>query len=425
MLNRRSFLKTSAAFAAPLVIPATAFGANEKVGLAYIGVRSRGDQNFGGFKGTGRTVPVAFCDVDTANYDKIHKSAKSMGYDNVPRVKDYREVIDRSDVDAIVVSTPDHWHALPTIDACRAGKDVYCEKPLSLRIDEGRAMVDAARENKRVVQTGSQQRSGGEFLRACTIVRNGLIGNIKEVQVGLPGNNHPGDPGQPTEPPASLDYDLWLGPAPKVSYIAKRVHYNFRFWWDYSGGQMTNFGAHHIDIARWGLDVDDVCPSLTEGKATFNEDGWYEVTDTCRLSQHYTTSPVAPDGVAIVTGQKVSGISSGIRFIGTDGEVYVNRGKLEVSDKDLEKKPLDEFKIQLYAAPKGHYNNFLDCVVSREKPTADVEIGHRSAVACHLNNTCARLGRSIKFDTESEQILGDEEAARISTSNYRAPWSLI
>ena len=424
MINRRNFLKSSAVFAAPLVIPATAFGANEKVGLAYIGVRSRGAQNFGGFKSTKRTVPVAFCDVDTANYGKIDKAAKSAGFDNVPRVGDYRKLLDRSDVDAVVVSTPDHWHALPTIHACEAGKDVYCEKPLSLRVDEGRAMVKAARDNNRVVQTGSQQRSGSEFLRACTIVRNGGIGTVKEVQVGLPGNNHPGDPGKPSDPPSSLDYNFWLGPAPDVPYIAKRVHYNFRFWWDYSGGQMTNFGAHHIDIARWGLGVDDVSPSKVDGVATFNEKNWYEVTETCRLSQHYTTSPVAPEGVAIVTGQKQDDIRGGIRFIGTEGQVYVNRGKLEVTPKELEKKPLEEFKIQLKAAPKGHYNNFLDCVASRETPTADVEIGHRSAIACHLNNTCARLGRPIQFNSETEQIIGDEEATRLAFSNYRAPWSL-
>lgn len=424
MLNRRSFLKSSAVIAAPLVVPSTVFGANEKVGLAYVGVRSRGAQNYGGFKSTKRAVPVAFCDVDSANYAKIEKAAKSEGYENVPRFGDYREVLDRSDVDAVVISTPDHWHAIPAIDACNAGKDVYCEKPLSLRIDEGRAMVEAARSNKRVVQTGSQQRSGKEFLRACTIVRNGGIGTIKEVQVGLPGNNHPGDPGQPTDPPSSLDYNFWLGPAPEKPYIAKRVHYNFRFWWDYSGGQMTNFGAHHIDIARWGLGVDDVCPDFVDGVATFNKDNWYEVTETCRLSQHYSTSPVGIDSVAIVTGQKQSGISGGIRFIGTEGEVYVNRGKLEVTPKELETKPLDEFSIQLKAAPKGHYHNFLDCIVSREKPTADVEIGHRSAVACHLNNTCARLGREVKFDTKSETIVGDDEATKMAYSNYRAPWTL-
>lgn len=424
MLNRRNFLKSSAAIAAPLVLPSTVFGANERVGLAYVGVRSRGAQNFGGFKGTNRTVPVAFCDVDDANYEKIEKAARNGGFESVPRFADYRDVLDRSDVDAVVVSTPDHWHAIPTIEACKAGKDVYCEKPLTLRIAEGRAMVNAAREHGRVVQTGSQQRSGKEFLRACTIVRSGAIGDVSKVLVGIAKCNHPGAVGKPTPPPSSLDYNRWLGPAPEVPYIAKRVHYNFRFWWDYSGGQMTNWGAHHLDIARWGLGVDETGPVSIDGVATFHPEKVHEVTETCRITQRYASGPVSPDGVEVTVGQKEDDIPMGTTFIGSEGTVFVTRGKIKVTPKELEKKDLDSFSVTLKAAPKGHYHNFLDCVASREKPTADVEIGHRSATACHLNNLVARLGRGVGFDPVKEQIVGDAEAAALAAVNYRAPYSL-
>lgn len=424
MISRRNFLKTSAVFAAPLVLPSTVFGANEKVGLAYIGVRSRGAQNYGGFASTKQTVPVAFCDVDTANYAKIDKSAKSGGFENVPHFSNFEDVLERSDVDAVVVSTPDHWHAIPTIAACQAGKDVYCEKPLTLRIGEGRAMVNAARDNGRVVQTGSQQRSGKEFLRAATIVRSGEIGEVKKVLVGIAKANHPGSLGKPTTPPSSLDFDRWLGPAPAVPYIEKRVHYNFRFWWDYSGGQMTNWGAHHLDIARWGLGLDETGPTTIGGVATFHPENVHQVTETCRISQSYPVGPVSPNGVEIVVGQKEDDIPMGTTFIGTKGTVFVTRGKIKTTPEEFETRNLDSFSEKLRSAPKGHYQNFLDCVRTRETPTADVEFGHRTATACHLNNIAVRVGRRIEFDPKTEQIVGDAEAAAMAAVNYRSPWSL-
>lgn len=277
-------------------------------------------------------------------------------------------------------------------------------------------MVTAARENGRIVQTGSQQRSGKEFLTACTLVRNGLIGDVQEVLVGISNANHPGKLPPDSDPPAEFDYEMWLGPAKWRPYNEKRVHYNFRFWWDYSGGQMTNWGAHHIDIAQWGLGMDDSGPVKVEGTATFNPEGFHEVTETCRLKYTYA------NGVKMTVGQKQPDIEGGTTFIGTQGKIHVNRGKLVTSLGDAAKQPLESFPIQLYHSA-DHTRNFLDCIASRKLPICDVEIGHRSATACHLGNIVARLGRGVQWDPVKEVIVGDDEAQAMTDRPYRAPWT--
>ena len=250
--------------ACPMFIPSRAFGANERVITGHIGLGGQGRGNLGQFVSNA----VAVCDVDKNNAAKAAKTIADKEGRRCDVYGDYRKLLERKDIDAVVISTPDHWHALTTIHACEAGKDVYCEKPLTLTVAEGRKMVEAARKHKRVVQTGSQQRSSKEFPQACELVRNGHIGKVHTVLVGLPKSNHPGEPVPDSDPPAELDYDMWLGPAPYRPYNSKRVHYNFRFFWDYSGGQMTNWGAHHIDIAQWGLGMDDSGPVEIEGTAT-------------------------------------------------------------------------------------------------------------------------------------------------------------
>jgi predicted dehydrogenase len=276
-LSRRSFLQTSTAVAAsalaiPYFAPQRAFGANERVITGHIGLGGQGRGNLNAFISNAAAV----CDVDKNNAAKAAKMVEDKG-NKCEVYGDYRKMLERKDIDAVVISTPDHWHALPTIHACEAGKDVYCEKPLTLTVAEGRKMVEAARKHKRVVQTGSQQRSSKEFLQACSLVRNGHIGKVHTVLVGLPKSNHPGEPVPDSDPPPELDYEMWLGPAPYRPYNKKRVHYNFRFFWDYSGGQMTNWGAHHIDIAQWGLGMDDSGPVEFEGTATFHPMKWHEV----------------------------------------------------------------------------------------------------------------------------------------------------
>ncbi len=277
-MKRRQFLTTAAAtLAIPTILPRSVFGANERVVLGYVGVKNRGGQNLDEFVKLKDVAHGAFCDVDSKVLGEAVTKFEKKGAAKPKTFRDYRELLDQKDVDAVVASVPDHWHALITIHGCQAGKDVYCEKPLSLTVSEGRKMVEAARANKRVVQTGSQQRSDNRFRLACELVRSGKIGKLETVLVGIPAVNWSGPPVPDSDPPAELDYDFWLGPAPKKPYNAKHVHYNFRFYWDYSGGQMTNFGAHHLDIAQWALDMDSSGPVSIEATAKFHPEHWYEV----------------------------------------------------------------------------------------------------------------------------------------------------
>jgi predicted dehydrogenase len=413
-MKRRHFLKAAAsAFAATYIVPHSAFGANDRISVGCIGVRNQGKGNLKRFRDANCEI-VAICDVDSEVRDAAAAEATKSGR-SAQLFGNYRKLLDQANIDAVVITTPDHWHALMTIHACQAGKDVYCEKPLSLTIAESRRMVAAAREHRRVVQTGSQQRSSEEFWKACTLVRNGAIGKVHAVLVGIPDCNHPGPLGPDSEPPASLDYQMWLGPAPERPYNEKRVHYNFRFWWDYSGGQMTNFGAHHLDIAQWGLGMDDSGPIASEGVATFHPDHVHEVTETCRITHRYA------NGVNVVVGQLQDDIPGGATFIGDAGRIHVNRGKLTSDPPELVSRDVTGLPVQLTRST-NHVQNFLDCMRSREKPVCDVEIGHRSATVCHLGNIVARLGRSIRWDPDHERIVGDDEAQAMTDKDYRLPW---
>jgi predicted dehydrogenase len=296
-ISRRRFLQTTAAasavFAAPYFVPERAFGANERVNLGFIGCKNRGMQNMEGFTIVGKSAGkmpancAAVCDVDSNVLGAAVKKVAETGH-KPSTFGDYRQMLDRKDIDAVVASVPDHWHALMTVDACRAGKDVYCEKPLTLFVTEGRRMVEVARETGRIVQTGSQQRSDDRFRHACELVRNGKLGQIRTLVVGLPRPNHAKSEVPDGNPPSELNYDMWLGPAPWRPYNENHVHYNFRFFWDYSGGQMTNFGAHHLDIAQWALGMDESGPLSIEGTATFPQNKKLcEVTETCKLTYTY------------------------------------------------------------------------------------------------------------------------------------------
>ena len=341
----------------------------------------------------------------------------------------------RKDLDAVVVTVPDQWHALMTIEACQAGKDVYCEKPLTLVIGEGRPMVNAARQHQRVVQTGTMQRSGLEFNYVTDLVRSGAIGKVQKVNVTLPGPNwidRAGKPVPDSDPPASLDYDRWLGPAPYRPYNKNHVHYLFRFYWDYSGGQQTNFGAHHLDVAQWGLGMDDSGPISAEGTGIFNPEGWYETPDQTDITYEYA------NGVTLNCKQ-VPGVQSsrqGTEFIGEKGSLFVWRGGVIASSPEI----LDSLDVPTPLGRKGnvvkvpksemryanvtHVQDFLDCVKSRDKPAADIEIGHRSATVCHLGSIAVRTGKKITWNPETETMGGDIDAAKWTTKEYRQPYSL-
>ncbi|MFO0428288.1 MAG: Gfo/Idh/MocA family protein [Planctomyces sp.] len=414
-LLKKSAVAAAALFPAPMIIPQRAFGSNDRISVGCIGVRNQGLGNLERFLKAGADI-TAVCDVDS---DVAAAATARLAKENLSTsvFTDYRALLDRKDIDAVVVTTPDHWHALMTIDACQAGKDVYCEKPLSLTIAEGRRMVTAARKYSRIVQTGSQQRSSSEFRHACMVARNGMIGSIREVLVGIPDPNHPGPTG-PDEPvPASLNYDLWLGPAPLRPYNSRRVHYNFRFWWDYSGGQITNFGAHHLDITQWALGMDNSGPISVEGTATFHPQRYHEVTETCRITYEYA------GGTRVTLGQGQPDIPEGVTLIGTKGRVAVNRGKLSSDPPELLQQPLTSESFIQLASSSDHTVNFLNSVRSRELPICDVEIGHRSATVCHLGNLVARLGRKIQWDPVTESVTGDKEAQAMVDREYRSPWT--
>ncbi|MFV1967323.1 MAG: Gfo/Idh/MocA family protein, partial [Pirellulaceae bacterium] len=329
--------------------------------------------------------------------------------------------LDRKDIYAVVISTPDHWHAIPTVLACDAGKDVYVEKPLTVSIAEGRDMVRAARKNNRIVQTGSQQRSRFDFRYACELVRSGRIGEIQIIKVGLDGVRKPWMPDKPVpdcDPPEWLDYDFWLGPAPLRPYNPGRVHYHFRWWWDYSGGELTNWGAHHLDIVQWGLGTDESGPVEIEGTARYHEKNWFEVPTWYDVTYKYA------NGVKVVCGpdyQKELG--DGVTFIGTKGEIHVSRQEFTSKPEEIIKKPIGNDDVHLYEST-NHDQNWLDCIKSRELPVCDVAIGHRSATVCHLGNIAIRTGRKIKWDPAKEQIVGDEEANQMVRRPYRSPWKI-
>jgi predicted dehydrogenase len=425
-LSRRSFLESTAAGGALLALPASTYRAallaqdkpSETVRVGCIGVGNQGKGNLNQV----RKHVVAVCEADK---DRLAAAAADVekGGAKPQAFADHRKLLEMKDLDAVVVTTPDHWHALMTIDACKAGKDVYCEKPLTLVVAEGRAMVTAARENKRVVQTGSQQRSGKEFRQACELVRNGALGKLTGVKVGLPGPNwtqRAKGPVADSDPPPALDYDRWLGPAPERKYNANRVHYLFRFYWDYSGGQQTNFGAHDLDIAQWGLGMDDSGPVAVEGSATFNKDKWFETPETAKQTFTYA------NGVSVLCSLGSGGYPGGVTFEGEKGTIYVKRGSITVTlngEKVADPYKLPTGDVKLYASP-GHFADWLACIKTRKNPVCDVEVGHRSATVCHLGNIAIRTGRKIAWDPKAEQIVGDKEANAMLTKAYRSPWKL-
>lgn len=428
--NRREFLRKTALTVAgaaastlPTIVSPRVFGGHksaapsDRVRLGFIGVGNRGGQNVDTFlKMLHRTDIVALCDVDSSHLDKIRRRVESKTARPCATFGDYRKLLDNKDVDAVVISTPDHWHALATIDACQAGKDVYCEKPLTLTIAEGHAMISAARTNRRIVQTGSQQRSDGRFRLACELVRSGRIGKVHTVRVGIAhvnfGRNLPKEDRR--DPPLELNYDFWLGPAPYRPYSAKHVHYNFRFFWDYSGGQMTNWGAHHLDIAQWGLGMDESGPVLAEGMARFDAQKRFEVPEWCEVTYKYA------DGTTLICGQSHRG---GTTFEGRDGTIFVDRDALEAYPASIAEQPLSDSDGHLYES-KDHHGNWIDCIRSRKLPICDVAIGHRSATVCHLGNIAIRSQKVVHWDPVTGQIIGDTELAQMTSRPYRAPWSL-
>ena len=417
-VTRREFLKssivTAAAFAVPTIVPSSVFGANApstRITIGSIGLGGMGTGNMRGFKGKSGSQVVALCDVDAGHLEKARQTA---GLDEKSCYNDFRDLLARNDVDAVVVATPDHWHVPTSIAAVKAGKDVYCEKPLTLTIGGGRALADAVKRYGRVLQTGSQQRSGSEFRKACELVRNGRIGKLHTIKVGIPGNNRKCPPTWEAKPvPEGFDYDMWLGPAPWEPYTEQRCHYQFRFILDYSGGQMTNWGAHYLDIAQWGNGADDTGPVEIEGKGDFPESGLFTTSKKADITYTYA------NGVKLLL--KTGGGNT--RFEGSEGWVFVTRGRIDAEPKSVLKEKIGSDEIKLYNS-RDHKQNFLDCIKSRKDPIASAEIGHRSSTVCHLGNIAMLLDRKLKWDPKKERFINDSAADSMISRSMRSLWKL-
>src|SRR6266404_3036527 len=396
---------------------ATRENPSEFIRVGFIGVGRQGNHNLGVLMKNA----VAVCDVDQARLQTARQRVEKANRRACSAFGDYRKLLEDKSIDAVLISTPDHWHTLAALHACEAGKDVYCEKPLTLFIAEGQALAKAVRRHKRILQTGSQQRSAPEFLQACEYIRSGRIGKVKTVKVGLPGVNweKKGNPANVAdiEAPAELDYDMWLGPAPARGYNKNRVHYLFRFFWDYSGGQMTNWGAHHLDITQWALGMDDSGPVEISGTAVYNEEHLYETPQKFDVSFTYVS------GTVVQCSSGTGNFKGGATFEGEKGVIHVSRGVIESKPREILSRPLDEHGLRLYASP-DHHQNWLDCIKSRKEPICNVDIGHRSATACHLGNIAIRTGKKIVWDPGKQEIVGEADIAKWCSRPYRAPWKL-
>jgi myo-inositol 2-dehydrogenase / D-chiro-inositol 1-dehydrogenase len=401
--------------------------ANDRLVLGVIGVgspQSRGSHIMGLARRHKGIEVVAVCDVDSRHRER---AAMLAGGKDVQKFEDFRQLLDRKDINAVIVATPDHWHTLVATDALRKGKDVYCEKPLTLTVAEGKALVKVAEQTNRVFQVGSQQRSefGGRFRLACELVRNGRIGKLKTIETRIGSN--PTSPTIPAvEPPKELNWDFWLGATPRVPYrylkqggrVFTNCHYEFRWWYQWSGGKMTDWGAHHNDIAQWALAADNTGPVAVEA---------VERTPPSSEAGHYTCHPNFKVVFTYANGVKVictSGGENGVKLNGEDGKwIFVSRGKLTASDDKLIKEPLPKDAQRLYPS-NDHMGNFLDCVRSRKPTICPARVGHRSATVCHLGNIGVRLGKRLQWDPAREMFVDNAAANKMLSREMRAPWKL-
>ncbi|MHC4496444.1 MAG: Gfo/Idh/MocA family protein, partial [Planctomycetota bacterium] len=380
-----------------------------------IGVGSQGTGDMRGFLSKSEVQMVAVCDVDKKHRDSAKKIVdEKYGNTDCKAYLDFRELIGRGDLDAVQLALPDQWHAIPSIEAARAGLDIHGQKPLARSIREGRAICDAVHRYGRVWQTGSQQRSDFKFRRACELVRNGRIGKILKVEVGLPTGG--GTDVKPVvEIPDGLDWDLWLGPAPYVPYRGV-VHWNWRWIMDYSGGQLTDWAGHHIDIAHWGMGWDRTGPVEIEGKGNYPSEGLYNVATEYKFTCKYADGRV----MTVANNQQ---LTQGAKWYGETGWIHVNRGGLRASDEKILREEIGPNETRLYES-RDHKQNFLDCVKSRRLTICPVEVGHRSISVALLGEIAMLTGRKIKWDPETEQIAGDAEASALLGRSYREPWVL-
>ena len=428
-IDRRSFVKTVSAAAAAAALPTRVFGANDKINVAVIGLKGIGRLHLNQYLKMDDVNVVALCDVDQSVLDAAAAVAES----KPKTVKDFREVLDMKDVDAVSISAPDHWHAIMATQACEAGKDIYVEKPLGHNIREGRLVVDAARKHQRVVQVGLQQRSGPHWIHAVEKIENGEIGQVTSVHAwnAWGPTEMRGDLGNPADcdPPEGVDYDLWLGPAPKRPFNPKRFHESWYFFWDYSGGMVSAWGVHLFDIVMWAMGHD--ISSVAAHGGIFVHPDIRDTPDTAHAVFQ------CPDYSLCYSLRHGSGwrhhgdMDHGIEFFGSKATLQINRWGYHIY-REEDRDTREPFLSEKYDDTKDgsttsywlHKRNFLECIRTRERPNADVEIGHIGSIPGHLANISYRVARSIAWDGKGETISDDNEAAKLLTREYRDPWVL-
>ena len=453
--NRRDFLMATAGIAAgaaaPYVWTSSCAGAeeskNDRLRVGCIGVGGRG--TFVGNTACQLGQKIACADVDRRHAKRFAGGGKCAVY------KDYRKLLDRKDVDVVTIGTPDHWHTKIVVDAVKAGKDVYCEKPLTLTIDEGKKLCEAVKQTGRVVQVGTQQRSSGQFLMAVAIAQSGRLGKVLKATCSI-GGGPVGGPFPTADPPASLDYDMWLGQCPVVPYTPQRCGGSFRWWLEYSGGKLTDWGAHHLDIAQWALGYEDSGPVEIEGRGRFRlipEDfdpvGFF--AGKVKLPNGYNTATKFEVTLTFANKSSVvviPGSRNGILIEGEKGRIHINRGRisgklieeLTKADRDwlveeaarlYKGKPIDPFSVTTDArnsgndaATQNHMRNFFACVRDRSQPASDVFTHHRAVSSCHLCNIAMLLKRKLRWDPAKEQFIGDTEANLLRSRPQRAPYAI-
>ena len=449
--GRRRFLQIAGATAAAASVPYFFTGANAQDAKPT----AKNDRPIIGCIGTGDRWDavgpaamkfgdcVAVCDVDSNHAAKGKQRAKQArgaksGDAEVAVFEDYRKLLDRKDIEVVTIVTPDHWHSKIAIEAMQAGKDVYCEKPLTLTIDEGKQIRKVLEQTKRVFQVGTQQRSemGLMFLKAVAIAHSGRLGKIEKVQCAIGGA-----PTSPklakTEVPSGLNWEMWLGQAPMTDYVQapsgqkyphSRTHYEFRWWYEYSGGKMTDWGAHHVDIAQWAIGMDKSGPTSVGGTAKHPvpfKDGYPTETDRYNAATEFLVTCEFPNGVTMTIRHDTE---NGILIEGDKGRIFVSRGKLAGKPvEDLASNPLPEDAlVKLYKGkqPGDHMRNFFECIKTREQPISDVDTHHRAMTTCHLANIAIRLGRKLNWDPEKEQIVGDDDAAKWVSREQRKGYEI-
>jgi predicted dehydrogenase len=441
-IDRREFMRRATATSIGAGIALTGIGAgnvlgaNEKVRIGLIGSGKQGVSNMQSFAKQPEVEVVAVADVYEPNLQKGLKAAgeKAQAY------RDFRQLLDRKDIDAVIVATPDHWHPLQTILACQAGKDVYVEKPIAVAVEEGKRMVEAARKYQRVVQVGTWQRSGIHFQKAIQLVQDGLIGKVSLVRCWNYTNLYPEGIGNPPDcdPPAGLDWDSWLGPAPKVPFNWNRfgLPYDghdrwstFRYFWDYANGWLGDWGVHVLDIAQWAMKVDGPNVITSPGGRFYLQDN-SDVPDTLQTTLEYPGFVCLYEN-RLLNENSMWGKGYGTEFHGTDGTLFVDRSGFQVfpEKRKIENKSVDRTPtVQMESANDAlddHVRNFLDCIKSRQRPVSDIEIGHRSTSTCLLGNVAYRTKERLVWDAANQKMIqGSAEARKLLSREYRAPWKL-